>query len=54
MRPATYVYNDLNTYYQGVCRLEDCAARVVVTVVSTAVAGRAMIDGGSKTLSSAF
>jgi D-serine deaminase-like pyridoxal phosphate-dependent protein len=52
IRPGTYVYNDLNTYYQGVCRLEDCAARVVTTVVSTAVAGRAMIDAGSKTLSS--
>jgi D-serine deaminase-like pyridoxal phosphate-dependent protein len=52
VRPGTYVYNDLNTYYQGVCGLEDCAARVVVTVVSTAVPGRAIIDAGSKTLSS--
>jgi D-serine deaminase-like pyridoxal phosphate-dependent protein len=52
IRPGTYVYNDLNTLYQGVCGLEDCAARVVTTVVSTAVAGRAMIDAGSKTLSS--
>jgi D-serine deaminase-like pyridoxal phosphate-dependent protein len=52
VRPGTYVYNDLNTYYQGACKLEDCAARVVVTVVSTAVAGRAIIDAGSKTLSS--
>jgi D-serine deaminase-like pyridoxal phosphate-dependent protein len=52
IRPGTYVYNDLNTYYQGLCRLEDCAARVVATVVSTAVPGRAMIDAGSKTLSS--
>jgi D-serine deaminase-like pyridoxal phosphate-dependent protein len=52
VRPGTYVYNDLNTYYQGVCKLEDCAARVVVTVVSTAVAGRAIIDAGSKALSS--
>jgi D-serine deaminase-like pyridoxal phosphate-dependent protein len=52
IRPGTYVYNDLNTYYQGVCKLEDCAARVVSTVVSTAVPGRAMIDAGSKTLSS--
>lgn len=52
IRPGTYVYNDLNTYYQGVCKLEDCAARVVATVVSTAVAGRAVIDAGSKTLSS--
>jgi len=52
IRPGTYAYNDLNTYYQGACRLEDCAARVVTTVVSTAVPGRAMIDAGSKTLSS--
>lgn len=52
IRPGTYVYNDLNTYYQGACRLEDCAARVVTTVVSTAVPGHAMIDSGSKTLSS--
>jgi len=52
IRPGTYVYNDLNTFYQGACRLDDCAARVMATVVSTAVAGRAMIDAGSKTLSS--
>lgn len=52
IRPGTYVYNDLNTLYQGVCALEDCAARVVTTVVSTAVPNRAMIDAGSKTLSS--
>ncbi len=52
IRPGTYVYNDMNTYYQGACRLEDCAARVVTTVVSTAVPGRAVIDAGSKTLSS--
>lgn len=52
IRPGTYVYNDLNTYYQGACRLEDCAARVVTTIVSTAVPGKAIIDAGSKTLSS--
>jgi D-serine deaminase-like pyridoxal phosphate-dependent protein len=52
IRPGTYVYNDLNTYYQGACRLEDCAVRVVTTVVSTAVPGRAIIDAGSKTFSS--
>lgn len=27
IRPGTYVHNDLNTYYQGACRLDDCAAR---------------------------
>ncbi len=52
IRPGTYVYNDLNTYYQGACSLEDCAVRVVATVVSTAVPGRAIIDAGSKTFSS--
>lgn len=52
IRPGTYVYNDLNTLYQGACQLEDCAARVVTTVVSTAVPGRAIVDAGSKTLSS--
>jgi D-serine deaminase-like pyridoxal phosphate-dependent protein len=52
IRPGTYVYNDMNTCVQGACRLEDCAARVVTTVVSTAVPGRAIIDAGSKTLSS--
>jgi D-serine deaminase-like pyridoxal phosphate-dependent protein len=52
IRPGTYVYNDLNTFYQGACRLEDCAARVVTTVVSMAVPGRAILDAGSKTLSS--
>jgi len=52
IRPGTYAYNDLNTYYQGACSLEDCAVRVVATVVSTAVPGRAIIDAGSKTLTS--
>lgn len=52
IRPGTYVYNDLNTFYQGACRLEDCAVRVMTTVVSTAVPGHAMVDAGSKTLSS--
>jgi D-serine deaminase-like pyridoxal phosphate-dependent protein len=52
IRPGTYVYNDLNTYYQGACALEDCAVRVAATVVSTAVPGRAIIDAGSKTFSS--
>ena len=52
IRPGVYVYNDLNTYHQGACRLEDCAARIVTTVVSTAVPGKVIIDSGSKTFSS--
>lgn len=52
IRPGTYIYNDLNTCYQGLCPLEDCAVRVVTTVVSTAVPGQVIVDAGSKTLSS--
>lgn len=52
IRPGTYVFNDLNTFHQGACGLEDCALRMVTTVVSTAVSGRAIIDAGSKALSS--
>ena len=52
IRPGTYIYNDLNTYYQGLCSLDDCAVRVVTTVVSTAVPGHVVVDAGSKTLSS--
>ena len=52
IRPGTYVFNDLNTFYQGACKIEDCAVRVVTRVVSNAVSGRAMVDAGSKALSS--
>jgi len=52
IRPGTYIYNDLNTFYQGLCSLDDCAVRVVTTVVSTAVPGHVIVDAGSKTLSS--
>jgi D-serine deaminase-like pyridoxal phosphate-dependent protein len=52
IRPGTYVFNDRNTLGVGACELADCALRVVVTVVSTAVPGRAIIDGGSKTFAS--
>ena len=51
IRPGTYVFNDLNTYYQGACQLEDCAVRVITTVISTAIPDQAIIDAGSKTLS---
>lgn len=52
IRPGTYIYNDMNTVRAGFCSLEDCAATVVCTVVSTAVAGKAVIDAGTKTLTS--
>ncbi len=52
IRPGTYVFNDLNTIASGACALEDCAASVLATVVSTARLGQMIIDGGSKTFSS--
>jgi len=52
VRPGTYIFNDRNTVACGACQWEDCAASVLVTVVSTAVKGQIIIDGGSKTFSS--
>lgn len=52
IRPGTYVFNDRNTVLCGACRWEDCAASVLTTIVSTAVKGQVIIDGGSKTFSS--
>lgn len=51
-RPGTYVYNDLSQVELGSCGWEDCALTVLVTVVSAPEPGRAVVDAGSKTLSS--
>lgn len=52
IRPGTYIFNDGNTVAAGTCSWADCAASVIATVVSTAVPGQIIIDGGSKTFSS--
>jgi D-serine deaminase-like pyridoxal phosphate-dependent protein len=52
VRPGTYIFNDRNTVGVAAASLDDCALSVLVTVVSTSVTGRAVIDGGSKTFSS--
>lgn len=52
IRPGTYVYNDMNSVHGGYCSWNDLAAAIVCTVVSTSVTGKAVIDGGSKTLTS--
>ncbi|MBB3111211.1 D-serine deaminase-like pyridoxal phosphate-dependent protein [Paenibacillus phyllosphaerae] len=50
IRPGTYVYQDRMTAGYGICTLDDCAAYVVATVVSSRPdEGHAVIDGGSKT-----
>lgn len=50
IRPGTYVYNDRTTAEIGACAWDDCAYTVLATVVSTAVAGQAVVDAGSKAL----
>jgi D-serine deaminase-like pyridoxal phosphate-dependent protein len=52
IRPGMYLFNDRNMVGAEVAPVDDCALSVLVTVVSTAVAGRAIVDGGSKTFSS--
>ncbi len=52
IRPGTYLFNDMNTVGSGSCALEDCAASMLVTVVSHTRGDRMIVDGGSKTFSS--
>ena len=52
IRPGTYIFNDVNSVRWDCATVDSCAATVHATVVSTAVAGKAVIDAGSKMLSS--
>lgn len=51
-RSGTYVFNDRNMVASGAVTWDDCALRVAVTVVSNAVPGQIIVDGGSKTFTS--
>lgn len=51
-RAGTYIYNDRSLVAYGTCTYDDCAAFVLATVVSTPAPGRAIIDAGSKALTS--
>jgi D-serine deaminase-like pyridoxal phosphate-dependent protein len=51
-RPGTYVFNDRSQVALGACGEDDCAMTVLATVVSAPAPDRAVIDAGSKTLSS--
>ncbi len=51
-RPGNYVFHDGSQVALGTCRLEDCALTLVATVVSVPAPDRAVVDAGSKTLSS--
>jgi D-serine deaminase-like pyridoxal phosphate-dependent protein len=52
LRVGTYIYHDRSTVALGAARLADCALHVLATVVSRPTTERAIIDAGSKTLSS--
>jgi D-serine deaminase-like pyridoxal phosphate-dependent protein len=52
LRVGTYVYGDRRTVTAGTPALEDCAIRVRATVASRPTRDRAILDAGSKTLTS--
>lgn len=51
-RPGNYVFHDASQVSLGTCPLEACSLTVLATVVSVPEPGRAVLDAGSKTLSS--
>ncbi|MFT4012283.1 MAG: hypothetical protein QM682_02555 [Paracoccus sp. (in: a-proteobacteria)] len=51
-RSGTYVYNDRSMERAGYCAPDDMAMHVLATVVSRPVPGRAVLDAGSKALTS--
>ena len=52
IRPGTYIFNDLNEMIVGVATEETCALTVLATVVSIPSNDRAILDAGSKALTS--
>jgi D-serine deaminase-like pyridoxal phosphate-dependent protein len=51
-RPGTYIYSDRSMVENGIGTFADCALTIIATVVSRPTGDRAIIDAGSKTLSS--
>ncbi|TIM92911.1 MAG: D-TA family PLP-dependent enzyme, partial [Mesorhizobium sp.] len=51
-RPGTYIYLDRYQVAKGVGSLDDCALTVLSTVISHPTSTRAILDAGSKALSS--
>lgn len=50
LRPGMYAFNDASQVNLGTVGMDRCAARVIATVVSHALADRAIIDAGAKSL----
>lgn len=51
-RAGTYIYNDRSLVARGAATIEQCAMTVLATVVSRPAANRAILDAGSKALTS--
>lgn len=51
-RIGTYIYNDRSLQVRGVCDWADCALTVLATVISVPTHNRAVIDCGTKVLTS--
>lgn len=51
-RAGTYIYNDRSMVRAGHCTLADCAMHILATVVSRPTPDRAILDAGSKALTS--
>jgi D-serine deaminase-like pyridoxal phosphate-dependent protein len=51
-RAGTYIYNDRSLQARGLCDWSDCALTVLATVVSVPAPDRAIVDAGSKVLTS--
>jgi D-serine deaminase-like pyridoxal phosphate-dependent protein len=50
VRPGIYAFGDANTSRLGAMRLEDCALRILATVVARPAPDRAVVDAGTKAL----
>ncbi|MGJ8527862.1 D-TA family PLP-dependent enzyme [Maritalea sp.] len=51
-RAGTYIYNDRSLVRAGHCGFDDCAMHILTTVVSRPTDDRAVLDAGSKALTS--
>ena len=51
-RAGTYIFNDRSMVRAGLCDYDDCAMHVIATVVSRPTETRAVLDSGSKALTS--
>lgn len=52
IRPGTYIFNDVNCVGHEIATEDDCAVSVLATVVSRPAPDRAVVDAGTKTLTS--